>query len=120
MEARNLTVVRAVYRFLREHSSFLEALVKSSSQGDSQLAHSLDGYFTPAERRVLLFCQRPAAGHDIPPHLFMRYTFGMVPSAVLVNRWLFPDGQLDDAVAAAALSRIAFKAMQRLPAAAEE
>lgn len=113
-EFRNRTVMRKLYRFLRDNSAFLQALVKSSGQTEDKLAHAFDDYFRIAEQRLTLFYKKTSDGYDISPALFVRYAFGMVASAVLLEKWFFPDEPVDDEQAASALSRIAFKAMQPL------
>ncbi len=112
VNTRNQAVVQKLYRFLRSNASFLQALVRSTGEVEGSLAHALDTYFALSEKRLRMFQIEQPSRDAIEPRLFVRYAFGMVASAVLLDGWFFPDGGVDDDAAATALARIAFRAMQ--------
>lgn len=120
LDGRNQIVVYKLYRFLKNNASFLHALVKSSGEAEGGLAHALDEYFALSEKRLRLFHKDPRSGADVEPRLFVRYAFGMVASAVLLDAWFFPDGPVDDETAASALARIALKAMQPIDVSSDD
>lgn len=111
-KARSLYTMQALFLFLRENADLLQALAKSSVAGDLPLSHALDDYFLAAEKRVRLLYRDREGDYDIPPAIFVRYSFGMVAAAVLFEGWFFPDAPIDDDMAAAILARMSYKAIQ--------
>lgn len=110
-ELRSTEFVHALYPFLRDHADLLLAMVKSAH--DMEAPHrALDGYFTSAVDRMR--SQYDAAGlpHDVAPELLVRYAFGMMAGAVLMEDWFFAGAKPDAAVQEAALARMLFKASE--------
>ena len=111
--AGNEAFVGAFYRFLRENSELLNALVKSrvESLGGTGGLPGLHDYFDKAAKRLEGQYARAGERPEVPPSLGVRFAFGMIASAILFEGWFFEGEPPSDDLVSATLTRMVFNAL---------
>jgi AcrR family transcriptional regulator len=112
----NEQFVRSIYPFLKTNADLLQALAKSSGDAAARGTpiHGLDNYFVRAAERMRLQYAREGVEAEVAPELSVRYAFGLLAAAILLNDWFFPDGQPDEDAVTHALTRMLYKALSPL------
>lgn len=106
--------VESVYPFLRANADLLRAIARSgsgSAGAGTAIAHGLDNYFDRAAQRMRHQYALEGVEAEIPPEFGVRFGFGMLAAAILLEEWFFPDGVPAEEAMTRTLSLMLYKAL---------